>query len=81
MPKKVQSFGTADVKCKSNRPSQPVKGPGKMGKNAPMIPKIMQINPRKSKRMSIDFLLYDENTKRLLLILLKRKRIFGIQKF
>ena len=54
MPKKVQSFGTADVKCNNNSPTQPVKGPGKMGKNAPMIPKQIKMNPKKSNIMSIN---------------------------
>lgn len=57
MPKKVQSFGTADVKCKSNNPTHPVNGPGRIGKKAPIKPKQIQRNPKKSKSMSINLVI------------------------
>lgn len=56
IPKNVQSLGTAEVKLKINNPTQPVNGPGNTGKNAPMIPKIMQMSPSNNSSISINFL-------------------------
>lgn len=59
-------MGTTEVKCKTNKPNQPVKGPGKTGKKEPIIPNKAKRNPMKSKKMSIIFYILDENTKPLL---------------
>ena len=53
MPKKVQFIGTASVRCNSNRPTQLVTGPGKTGKNEPMIPSKATKKPTMSKKISI----------------------------
>ena len=53
IPKKVQSFGTAVVKWSRSKPIHPVKGPGNMGMNAPIIPKQTKKKPINSKNISI----------------------------
>ena len=56
-PKKVESIGTILVKCNNNKPTQLVKGPGKIGKNEPMIPRQTKTNPRSNKNISIVILI------------------------
>ena len=46
-------MGITLVKCSSNKPTQPVKGPGSTGKNEPIIPIVVKRNPTMSKKISI----------------------------
>ena len=55
IPRKVQSIGIILVECKSNNPTQLVKGPGKTGKNEPIIPKQTNTKPKSNKNISIVF--------------------------
>ena len=53
IPKKVQFISITFVKWSRSKPTHPVTGPGKTGRNEPMIPRRIKMNPRKSKKMSI----------------------------
>ena len=49
-------MGIVEVVCNSNKPNQPVKGPGNIGKNDPIIPKHTNTKPTTNKNISIVFL-------------------------
>lgn len=53
IPRNVQSKGIICVMYNSNRPIQLVKGPGKTGKNEPIIPSIRNTSPISIKKISI----------------------------
>lgn len=46
-------MGTTLVKCRIKRPTQLVKGPGKMGKKLPKMPKTINTSENEIKKMSI----------------------------
>ena len=60
MPKNVQSLGIIVVEYNSNKPNQPVIGPGKMGRKDPTMPSKVSRNPRINKKISI--VLFDSLT-------------------
>lgn len=55
MPSTHQFIGITLVKYKSNRPAQPVGGPGKTGIKEPTIPISISRKPASNKKVSICF--------------------------